>query len=121
MIASCGDRRIVASMRRHGHNPLQCAANADLIAKAPELLDAVENLLEAATWVLRSAGYEKGEALETLHELSVGRHHLDRLRTAVQKAKGHSYPYRWLDLLRVGLFTLCIIVMGITYGVWGNG
>lgn len=144
MIASCGDKRIVASMRQHGHNPLQCAANADLMAKAPELLETVErllaclswptakdarehghpipsycpypgttvwdiceaadnlvtglrkgqppdkaipDLLEAAVWVLRSAGYENGEALPTLHELTVGRHHLDRLRAAVQKAK----------------------------------
>lgn len=55
-------------------------ADAQLIAAAPELL-------EAAKWILRSAGYENGEALPTLRELTVGIPHLDRLRTVISKAE----------------------------------
>ena len=54
--------------------------DARLIAAAPELL-------EAAEWVIRNAGYEKGEASPSLKELCVSRYRLDNLRAAIAKAK----------------------------------
>lgn len=56
------------------------SADATLIAAAPELL-------EAAKWILRSAGYENGEAPPTLQELTVEVSRLDRLRAAISKAE----------------------------------
>ena len=50
-------------------------------------INAFDDLLDAAVWVLRNAGYEKGEASDKLHELSVGRRLLDSLLDAVNKAK----------------------------------
>ena len=43
-------------------------------------------LITAAQWVLRSAGYEKGEASNKLIELRVSRTRLDDLRQAVHDA-----------------------------------
>lgn len=50
-------------------------------------INAHDELVDATKWVLRSAGYEKGEASDKLHELSVGRQQLDSLLTAASKAK----------------------------------
>lgn len=49
---------------------------------------AVPEIIVAAEWVLKSAGYENGEAAPGLQELRVGRHHLDTLRSALAKARG---------------------------------
>ena len=61
----------------------EATGNARLIAAAPDLL-------EAAQWVLRSAGYENGQAEPTLQALSVNRTYLDNLRDAIAKAEGQS-------------------------------
>lgn len=54
-------------------------ANFRLIAAAPELLQVLQD-------VLRSAGYESGEAEPTLRGLQVGLKYLDAARAAIAKA-----------------------------------
>lgn len=61
--------------------------DARLISAAPDLLD-------ACLWLLKSAGYENGEALPSLRELSAGRQHFDRALAAVRKATAAPVPPR---------------------------
>lgn len=69
------------SVTSRGRTVEELEANAKLIAAAPELLDALQ-------WILRSAGYENGQAPETLRELRAGRKYFDQARAAVAKAIG---------------------------------
>ena len=67
-----------------------CQAADELVTRLRKGLPpakATPDLLEAAVWVLRSAGYENGEALPALHELTVNRRYLDKLRAAVQETR----------------------------------
>ena len=51
-------------------------------------INAHDDLLDAAEWILRNAGYEKGEAADNLSHLNVSRFRLDELLNAVRIARG---------------------------------
>ena len=73
---------VVADMRREGDHPATdalCAANARLIAAAPELLEAAETILSAL--VVESEGLEDFDAEEEFPNS------LMKLRAAIAKAR----------------------------------
>ena len=49
-----------------------------------ELEAKIAEMLEAAEWILRDAGYEKGEAPREMMALRVSRFRLDNLRAAIR-------------------------------------
>jgi hypothetical protein len=72
-----------------GRTVEEAKANARLIAAAPELLEALENIIDDLTeeYQLRAQSYTDGEPLT-----GALRSALDRARTAIAKAEGKSVP-----------------------------
>lgn len=75
--------RLICSVEGHGYDPNNCAAcaNAHLIAAAPELLEAAEDILDHTAGIF-------GCDVNEVRAINMGR--LERLAAAIAKARGES-------------------------------
>jgi hypothetical protein len=74
--------RVIASVSFNDHADTECEANAHLLAAAPELLDALKNLIPLAEYAPDELGTAK-EAAEAKNQIELA-------RVAIAKAEGRS-------------------------------